>query len=273
MGKYAQLVMGPAGSGKSTYCNIMRLHCENIKRTVHCVNLDPAAESFDYPVSIDIRELISVDDIMEELSYGPNGGLIYAMQFFLQNYDWFSDQLGDYEDDYLLIDCPGQIELYTHMNIMRDLASYFQRDGYSVVGVYLLDSQFLTEPSKFIAGTLMCLSAMIRLEIPHINVLSKMDLLGRKNNSDSIDAILDPDVNSLVAKLDGETRPKWKKLNAALGTLIEDYSMVSFLPLDTSNEDSIADILAHIDNAIQYGEDQDVMVPREQEEDEDPDTS
>ena len=59
MGKHAQLVMGPAGSGKSTYVNTIRLHCENTRRSVHCVNLDPAAEVFNYPVSIDIKELIT----------------------------------------------------------------------------------------------------------------------------------------------------------------------------------------------------------------------
>jgi hypothetical protein len=34
---------------------------------------DPAAEEFKYPVSIDVRELISLEDAMEELDLGPNG--------------------------------------------------------------------------------------------------------------------------------------------------------------------------------------------------------
>ena len=41
---------------------------------------------------------------------------------------------------------------------------------------------------------------------------------------------------------------------------IDDYSLVKFLPLDISEEDSINDILLQIDNAIQYGED---LEPRE----------
>jgi hypothetical protein len=36
---------------------------------------------------------------------------------------------------------------------------------------------------------------------------------------------------------------------------IEDYSLVKFLPLDMSEEESINDLLLQIDNAIQYGED------------------
>lgn len=49
------MVMGPAGTGKSTYCKVMQEHCQNVRRSVHVVNLDPAAESFDYDVAFDIR--------------------------------------------------------------------------------------------------------------------------------------------------------------------------------------------------------------------------
>ncbi|KAE8663254.1 hypothetical protein F3Y22_tig00112989pilonHSYRG00048 [Hibiscus syriacus] len=78
---YAQLVIGPTGSGKSTYCSSLYQHCETLGRSIHIVNLNPAAENFDYPVAMDIRELISLDDVMEELGLGPNGGLIYCMEY------------------------------------------------------------------------------------------------------------------------------------------------------------------------------------------------
>ena len=51
----SQMVMGPAGTGKSTYCKVMQEHCQNARRTVHVVNLDPAAEAFEYEVAFDIR--------------------------------------------------------------------------------------------------------------------------------------------------------------------------------------------------------------------------
>lgn len=43
--------------------------------------------------------------------------------------------------------------------------------------VYCLDSQFVSEMSKFVAGSLQALSAMVLLELPHVNVLTKVDLL------------------------------------------------------------------------------------------------
>jgi GPN-loop GTPase len=78
--RYAVLVTGPAGAGKSTFCRSLITHMRASKRTGHLVNLDPAAEAVEYEPSIDIRELISLEDVMEELGYGPNGGLIYCFE-------------------------------------------------------------------------------------------------------------------------------------------------------------------------------------------------
>lgn len=60
----------------------MAQHIENEKNSVCVVNLDPAAERFDYQPTIDIRELIHIDDAMEDeiLHFGPNGGLVFCME-------------------------------------------------------------------------------------------------------------------------------------------------------------------------------------------------
>lgn len=41
---------------------------------------------------------------------------------------------------------------------------------------------------------------------------------------------------------------------------IEDQNIVSFLPLDVTSEDSVNTILSHIDNMMQYGEDEEPKV-------------
>lgn len=77
-------------------------------RSFLTVNLDPAAEVFNYRCDIDIRDCITVDDAQEELDLGPNGGLIFALEYFMENITWFEEQLSDLADnDYILIDCPG----------------------------------------------------------------------------------------------------------------------------------------------------------------------
>ncbi|KAH7864130.1 hypothetical protein Vadar_026107 [Vaccinium darrowii] len=254
-----ELVIGPAGSGKSTYCSSLYEHCETMRRTIHIVNLDPAAENFDYPVAMDIRELISLDDVMEELGLGPNGGLMYCMEHLEENLDdWLTEELDNYlDDDYLVFDCPGQIELFSHVPVLKNFVEHLKRKNFNVCAVYLLDSQFMTDVTKFISGCMASLSAMVQLELPHVNILSKMDLVTNKRE---IEDYLNPEPRVLLSELNKRMAPQFGKLNKSLIELVDQYSMVSFVPLDLRKQSSIQYVLAQIDNSIQYGEDADVKV-------------
>uniref|UniRef100_A0A8D0L858 GPN-loop GTPase 3 n=1 Tax=Sphenodon punctatus TaxID=8508 RepID=A0A8D0L858_SPHPU len=268
MPRYAQLVMGPAGSGKSTYCSTMVQHCEALNRSVQVVNLDPAAEHFDYPFMADIRELIEVDDVMEDdyLRFGPNGGLVFCMEYFANHFDWLEDSLGHVEDDYILFDCPGQIELYTHLPVMKQLVEQLQKLEFRVCGVFLVDSQFMVESFKFISGVLAALSTMVSLEVPQVNIMTKMDLLSKKAKKE-IEKYLDPDMYSMMDdSTDVLKSQRFQKLTQAICGLIDDYSMVRFLPYDRSDEESMNIVLQHIDFAIQYGEDLEFKEPKDFEE-------
>jgi hypothetical protein len=69
---------------------------------------------------------------------------------------------------------------------------------------------------------------------------------------------LDPNPKALMDESDTWQNKKYQKLNNALAQIIEDFSMVQFLPLDNTDEESIGNVLMQIDNAIQYGEDLEV---------------
>jgi GTPase SAR1 family protein len=80
--RYAVLIAGPAGSGKTTFSKSFITHLAASRRSAHLVNLDPANASFDSDILpvIDIRDLISLGDVMSELQYGPNGALVYCFE-------------------------------------------------------------------------------------------------------------------------------------------------------------------------------------------------
>lgn len=44
------------------------------------MNLDPAADQFDFEPDVDIKDLISLQDVMEEMQLGPNGGLMACFE-------------------------------------------------------------------------------------------------------------------------------------------------------------------------------------------------
>lgn len=58
-------------------------------------------------------------------------------------------------------------------------AIFLQSWNYNVCAVFLLDATFISDPAKFVSGALLSLSAMVQLELPHLNVLTKCDLADR----------------------------------------------------------------------------------------------
>lgn len=184
----------------------------------------------------------------------------YFFHRYLVKSKWLEEKLSEIQDEYIIFDCPGQIELYTHMTVMRQLITTLQSFDFQICAVFLIDSQFMIDGSKFLSGTMAALSVMINLELPHVNILSKIDLLS-KSARKQLDKYLDPDPQALLADMQGDpTNEKYHKLTEALGRLIEDYSLVRFLPLNIKDKDSIADIKLTIDNVLQYGEDTEVKV-------------
>jgi GPN-loop GTPase len=267
MVKYVQIVIGPAGVGKSSYCKTMQEHGQATHRSIFVGNLDPAAEFFEYNASFDIRELIKVDEVMEDKGLGPNGALIYCMEYLLQNIEWLIDQLDGFaDDDYIILDCPGQIELYSHLPIMRRLVNSLTMNGYRLASVYLLDALFALEPLKFISGCMLSLSCMLQLELPHINVITKCDIADK----DAIDKILDAEGSWMIHSLDkSTTNPKLKSLSQAIGNVLDDYMLVSYATLDVSDEHSIDDVLGRVDYVLQYGEELEPKEPKDYDLDED----
>lgn len=130
---FGQVVIGPPGSGKTTYCHGMQQLLGSIGRRVAVVNLDPANEAMPYQCALDVAQLITLPDVMESLGLGPNGGLIYCMEYLEANSDWLQERLAALRGHYFLFDCPGQVELYTHhralKNVLAQLAKWNFRVG------------------------------------------------------------------------------------------------------------------------------------------------
>merc|ERR1739845_116993 len=71
-------------------------------------------------------------------------------------------------------DCPGQVELYTVDNNMKEIIEHLGGQDYRLTCVNLVDSHHCSDPTKFIS---VCLTAMLQISLPHVNLLSKVDLV------------------------------------------------------------------------------------------------
>lgn len=97
-------------------------------------------------------------------NWGPNGGLVFCMEHLVENLDWLKGELADFSDDcFVLFDCPGQIELYSHLDVMTRLAKGLGVNGHgmNVCAVYCADGTYVNEPTKYIATCLTAISTMM----------------------------------------------------------------------------------------------------------------
>lgn len=151
----------------------------------------------------------------------------------MNNVDWLEEEIGNYDDDYLIIDCPGQIELYTHFPIMRRLCETLGRLNMTVCGVYCLESQFIEDKSKYFSGVLSAMSAMVNLEIPHVNVMTKMDLIeGDYGNKRLEEEEQDDDEDDDSATAAEKKRRRQKKRRRLMEKAMTDREMDRYLEPD-----------------------------------------
>uniref|UniRef100_A0A8C3J0I9 GPN-loop GTPase 2 n=1 Tax=Calidris pygmaea TaxID=425635 RepID=A0A8C3J0I9_9CHAR len=252
---FGQVVIGPPGSGKTTYCHGMQEFMGRIGRKVTVVNLDPANEAMPYQCAVDIAELITLPDVMENLKLGPNGGLIYCMEYLEANFDWLQEKLAAFRGHYYLFDCPGQVELYTHHDALKNVFAQLAKWNFRLAAVHLVDSHYCTDPGKFISVLCTSLSTMLHVELPHVNILSKMDLIEQYGklafNLDYYTEVLD--LSYLLDHLASDPFFRnYRRLNEKLVEVIEDYSLVSFVPLNVQDKESMRRVMQAVDKANGY---------------------
>mmetsp|Transcript_12401 Transcript_12401/g.20336 ORF Transcript_12401/g.20336 Transcript_12401/m.20336 type:complete len:465 (-) Transcript_12401:492-1886(-) len=292
-------------------------------------NVNTANSQLPYETILDVcQDIISLDAVMKELHLGPNGGLLYCMEYIEHHFGevlkLLKERLGIADTKglqhcraYLLFDLPGQIELTAHSNVITKIAERLVRElDLRLVCVQLVDAAVcLTDVSKFIGASLVCTASMMRLELPCVNLLSKMDLLqdttlssntdgaDNKNESDDDDDSdfgyddydRSPmpfnlefftqchDLHRLVDYLDSnpmefmggqqndeeymedpeyiaaqqKTRTsnfsrKYRKLHQELCEVVEDFGLLSFLPLAIQDAESVGRVVARVDKCNGY---------------------
>jgi len=263
MGRYAVVVIGPAGSGKTSFCEVLSKYAETAKRrTVHCVNMDPATLDPPYPVAFDIRDIITANDTQTADNLGPNGALVRCMEYVLKDDSWVSETFGQYEDDYILFDFPGQVELFSQIPIVPTFVEKLQRESYFVAVVFLLDAgSVIADSHKYVSACLVALGAMVAVDVPFVSLLTKTDLLEetvRENLSDYLQCSFELLPSTTSAQRRSE---KYQELTRKLCSLISDYNLVNFVPWSVTEEDTVSYVLEQLDLVLQFGEDAEPRTP------------
>ena len=199
----AIFVTGTAGSGKSMLTSKILEYYQKNGVFASVLNLDPGVESLPYRPDVDVRDYVDIVQIMKQYDLGPNGSMIMANDLIATKIDDIQNEIHGVNPDYLIVDTPGQIELFAY----RASGPFFIQniDAGEKTNIFLYDGAMIASPTNFISISLLATSIKLRLRLPTINVMTKTDLI-----PDKIDQVLkwSSDPTSLeeeLETLEGET--------------------------------------------------------------------
>lgn len=210
--------VGTAGSGKSTMVGAFKNWLDDNEIDSITVNLDPGAERLPYVPDIDIREWISLDRVMSEYGLGPNGAQIVAADLMAVNINRISDKLDTYDTEYVLIDTPGQLELFAFRSSSTMVVDALGKQRSMVA--YLSDPTLYKSANGFVSALTLASLVQFRMNMPIINLLSKVDLLKEDDTNRILDWYNNPD--SLYGSLLDEDRDPQSVIGMELFRALED---------------------------------------------------
>jgi GTPase SAR1 family protein len=168
-------VSGTAGSGKSLLTSKLLDYYTKNGAFAAVLNLDPGVESMPYTCDVDVRDYVDIVSIMNEYELGPNGAMIMASDLIASKIDEIQNEVNRINPDYLIVDTPGQIELFAYRSSGRFLVDNISSD--EKTNIFLFDGALITTPVNFVSIALLATSIRLRLNLPTINVVTKTDLI------------------------------------------------------------------------------------------------
>jgi len=245
----AIFVTGTAGSGKSMLTSKILEYYQKNGVFASALNLDPGVESLPYRPDVDVRDYVDIVQIMKKYDLGPNGSMIMANDLIATKIDDIQNEIHGVNPDYLIVDTPGQIELFAY----RASGPFFIQniDACEKTNIFLYDGTMIVSPSNFISISLLATSIKLRLGLPTINVMTKTDLI-----PDKIDQILkwssDPiSLEEELKTLEGET---YSLATDILRTLNIGEFAGDLIPISNLTGEGMVNLQAVLSRIINLGE-------------------
>ncbi|MDI9619723.1 MAG: ATP/GTP-binding protein [Candidatus Nezhaarchaeota archaeon] len=242
--------VGTAGSGKSTLTHIFSEWLKERNQDTLIVNLDPGAKWLPYGPDVDVRDFVSFEKVMQEFMLGPNGAFIACADLTASFADKLKEEVEAENPDYVLVDTPGQMELFAFREAGRVLISTLCSDRTAVV--YLIDATLARRPSSLAASLLLSASVQLSLLRPQVNVLSKSDLLTGKDleiatkwfeNVEYIYTMMLREESALLGSLSQNI----------LNALMEFEGLTSIIPVSSKTGGGIDDLFAYLQRVFGGG--------------------
>ena len=242
-------VVGTAGAGKSSLVTAFQRWARFLEVDVMAINLDPGAERVHYDPEFDVRDLVSLSDVMSEYDLGPNGAQILAADLVASQAEDVFQEIEGLSGDMLIVDTPGQVELFAFREASSHLVEVIGQGRACLV--FLFDPMLSRTPSGFVSQMLLSSIVHFRLGLPTANFLSKTDLL----EPDELEKILDWGDNLDILEVALYEESEQQSNDAKSGSQRAEFAIgqlrmmqnaaiqPGLIPLSSEVEDGLADVL------------------------------
>jgi GTPase SAR1 family protein len=242
-GPIAVLVVGLAGSGKSTLTYGLNLHTYENKVPAYYVNLDPATADLNFSANVDIRDTVKYDDVMEQFKLGPNGAILTSLNLFATKFHELVGILQNRSDlRFAFFDTPGQIEAFAWSAsggmITQELAAAFP-----TVILFVVDVPRCGHTPTFISTMLYACSILYRSGRPIVLALTKTDV----KPADELIGWM-TDLEKFEAAVDKEDRGYFGDFNRSTGQIFSEfYEAMPVVPISGVSGEGIPKLLEEIE--------------------------
>ncbi|XP_042492393.1 GPN-loop GTPase QQT2 [Macadamia integrifolia] len=171
------IVVGMAGSGKTTFLHRLVCHTQASNMRGYVINLDPAVMTLPFGANIDIRDTVRYKEVMKQYNLGPNGGILTSLNLFSTKFDEVISVIEKRADqlDYVLVDTPGQIEIFTWSASGAIITEAFASTFPTVI-TYVVDTPRSGSPVTFMSNMLYACSILYKTRLPLVLAFNKTDV-------------------------------------------------------------------------------------------------
>lgn len=171
------LVLGMAGSGKTSVVQRLCTYLATKRKPFHAINLDPAVKHVPFVPFIDIRDTVNYKEVMRQYGLGPNGGIVTSLNLFSTMFDDVLKLIAKREDqlDYIVFDTPGQIEVF-NWSASGPIIAGALASVYPTMIVYVVDTVRSNRTQTFMANMLYACSILYKYKLPFMIVFNKVDI-------------------------------------------------------------------------------------------------
>ncbi|MGA8856482.1 MAG: ATP/GTP-binding protein [Candidatus Bathyarchaeia archaeon] len=246
-------LVGMAGSGKSSLTASYSEWLKNSDQDVLVANFDPGATAIPYNPDIDARKYVDVENLMLDYKLGPNGALIMASDLLADHLEEIREEVEDANPDILLVDTPGQIELFAFREGGRFMANELTGEKRAVI--YLMDAPFVRFPLNFVSSIYLAAAISSRILQPQIYALSKTDLVTDQDVDTIIEWATEPE--AFAESLRSVEEQNLSMISMNLATAVFESGLLSEpIPVSSKDNSGMVELNAAVTRILTGGEEQ-----------------